>query len=310
MILGIDPKVDYVFKRLFGVEANRPLLMHLLNAVLHPPQGQQVVDLQIRNPFIDKETWDDKLSIVDIRAQEESGRQFHVEMQLLATRVFLNRVLFYWAGLFQDQLQKGQDYQKLQPTISICFVNSILFPQTADYHLPFRLLNPTHQLAFTDLLAIHLIEFPKFTRPVELITDPLEVWCYFFRHAQTLDKDQLPVQLNIPPIQQALEVMTVITQNDLERERYQDRLKRLRDDAMILHEAEEARHEAEEARKELEEVREIARQARENAFIGRIHLCQRITKQPLTPKEELQAKSLDQLEELASQLEQQVLPPG
>jgi hypothetical protein len=71
MVPGIDPKVDYVFKILFGSEANKSLLIHLLNAVLKPPPGQQIVAVEILNPFNDKETLDDKLSILDIKARDQ-----------------------------------------------------------------------------------------------------------------------------------------------------------------------------------------------------------------------------------------------
>ncbi len=86
MVPGIDPKIDYAFKRLFGSEPNQPLLIDLLNAVLQPPPAQRVAALEILNPFNDKEALDDKLSVVDIKARDQSGRQFNVEMQMLALR--------------------------------------------------------------------------------------------------------------------------------------------------------------------------------------------------------------------------------
>jgi predicted transposase/invertase (TIGR01784 family) len=92
MVPGIDPKVDYAFKRLFGREPNRALSIHLLNAVLAPPPRGRVVDLDLLNPFNDKDRLDDKLSILDVKARDQTGRQFNVEMQLLASRYFRQRV--------------------------------------------------------------------------------------------------------------------------------------------------------------------------------------------------------------------------
>src|SRR6266852_4716030 len=132
MVPGIDPKVDYVFKRLFGRQPNLALSIHLLNAVLQAPPRQlvlPVVDLELLNPFNDKDRLDDKLSILDVKARDQSGRQFNVEMQLLANRYFRQRVPYYWARLHQSQLQEGQDYGVLRPTRSICFVNTRLFPE-------------------------------------------------------------------------------------------------------------------------------------------------------------------------------------
>ena len=70
MILGIDPKVDYVFKKLFGSEANKPLLIALLNAILRAFLAEPIVDVEILNPFNDKDLLDDKLSILDIKARD------------------------------------------------------------------------------------------------------------------------------------------------------------------------------------------------------------------------------------------------
>ena len=66
MVPGIDPKVDYAFKRLFGREQNGALLIHLLNAILVLPTGRRVVALEILNPFHDKDNLDDKLSVLDM----------------------------------------------------------------------------------------------------------------------------------------------------------------------------------------------------------------------------------------------------
>ena len=150
MVPGIDPKIDYVFKRLFGSEPNLPLPIHLLNAVLEPPPAARVAALEILNPFNDKEALDDKLSVVDIKARDQSGRQFNVEMQLLAPPELPQRILYYWARLHQQQLHESEEYEQLRPTISICFVNRVLFPKVPAYHLNFRLLEPVHQLVFTE----------------------------------------------------------------------------------------------------------------------------------------------------------------
>jgi predicted transposase/invertase (TIGR01784 family) len=160
MVPGIDPKVDYAFKRLFGQPPNRALPIHLVNAVLEARPAEhllRVVDLELLNPFNDKERLDDKLSILDIKARDQSGRQFNIEMQLLADRYFRQRVLYYWARLHQSQLLEGEDYHKLRPTLSICFVNTTLFEKLPGYHLVFELRERQQRLLFTDDLVVHQI---------------------------------------------------------------------------------------------------------------------------------------------------------
>src|SRR5262249_16007512 len=122
---GIDPKVDYAFKRLFGREPNRPILTHLLNAVLNPPPAHAIAELQLLNPFSEQDAFDDKFLIVDVRARDQSGRSCNIEMQMLPHLFFRNRVLYYWAQLHQQQLSAGDNYHALRPTITVCFTNFV-----------------------------------------------------------------------------------------------------------------------------------------------------------------------------------------
>src|SRR5256714_9602360 len=154
MILGINPTVDYAFKHLLGREATRPILMNVVDSVLQPAPGHHISDLELLNPFNSKETLDDKLSILDIKARDQSGRQFNIEMQMLAHRYYEKRVLYYGCKLHQQQLHEGEDYLTLKPTISISFLDHVLFPQVADYHLRFRLLEEAHSFPLTDDLEV------------------------------------------------------------------------------------------------------------------------------------------------------------
>jgi predicted transposase/invertase (TIGR01784 family) len=296
MVPGIDPKVDYAFKRLFGRERNLAILIHLLQAILRLPPRAQIAALELLNPFNDKETLDDKLSIVDIKAREQSGRQFNVEMQMLADFVFPKRVLYYWSRFHQQQLHEGEDYSTLRPTISICFVNTVLFPTTPAYHLPFQLWSPEQRVVLTSDLAIHLIELPKFTKTAEQLVDPLDIWLYFLRHAENLDTDALPPALDIAIIHQAMEELKMLAQNDLERERYEARVKLQRDEMSRIKVAEAGGIE-----------KGIVKGRAEGNLIGTIHLCQRSLRRTLTPEEELLALPAEELKRLAQQWENELL---
>src|SRR5687767_6050084 len=113
MRLEIDPKVDYVFKLVFGQERNRDILISLLNAVLARSLGRPVVEVVILNPFSAKDADDDKYFIVDVKARDETGRMFNVEMQVLAPAETPERLLYYWAGIFIEQLSGGEPFKAL-----------------------------------------------------------------------------------------------------------------------------------------------------------------------------------------------------
>ena len=119
---GINPKIDYAFKWLFGKEVHVALLLDLLNAVLKLPPGRIIESVQLLNPFNDKAVFDGKLSIVDIRAKDQLGSQYNIEMQMRGSRALPRRLLYYWAVLYAGQLQEGDKYTKLRPTITICFL--------------------------------------------------------------------------------------------------------------------------------------------------------------------------------------------
>jgi len=128
MILDIDPKVDYAFKRVYGREENRDVLASILEAVLAGTEFGTITELEILNPFNERDTADDKLSIVDVRARQKSGELFNIEMQLLPFKEMRQRLLYYWSVSFAEQLGKGHSYTALKPTIMICFADYDVFP--------------------------------------------------------------------------------------------------------------------------------------------------------------------------------------
>src|SRR5579884_2679651 len=94
-----DPRVDYALKHVFGQEQSKPVLLSLVDAVLQPAPAQRLAGLELLNPFNDKEALDDKLSVLDIKARDQSGWHFNIEMQMLAYGAFRQRALYYWARL-------------------------------------------------------------------------------------------------------------------------------------------------------------------------------------------------------------------
>ena len=315
MRLSIDPKVDLAFKRAFGIEDNALLLIALLQAIVQPVRA--ITGLEILPGHSRKDAPAEKQAVGDIRARDQGGRQFHLEMQWQVPWFFLKRVLFYWSKFHPEQLRVGEDYQTLRPTISVCFLNQVLFPEVADHHLVFRLLEAKHGLLFDDDLEIHLIEVPKFRKSVEDVSSALDRWLYFFRHGAELDLDHLPATMDAPEIRRAMEVLTVFTQDEYERAAYEARLKDQRDQSSLLREVREAR-EAREALAASEKAREQAERGREQAergrergiLIGKIHLCQELLKQPPTPEAELVALTPEALAALLAQLRKQALPNG
>lgn len=228
---GIDPKVDYAFKRVFGSDENRNVLLHLLNALLADSLPHRIRDIQLLNPFSDKDGEDDRLSVLDIKARDEAGREYLIEMQLFAHGSFPERLLYYGAKHYSQQISEGEKYSKLRPVIVICFVNAILFPQMPGYHSHFELIDPRHGGRFTDQFMIHLVELPKFLDTLQPIDDDADRWTYFLRHGDEWDSATIPSFLNAPEFLQATGTLAMLAHTDKERERYEARLMFERDQA-------------------------------------------------------------------------------
>jgi predicted transposase/invertase (TIGR01784 family) len=282
---GIDPKVDYAFKKVFGSESNVDLLQHLLEAVL----GFALAAVEIINPFNDKDAPDDKLSVLDIKAKDAGGRWFNVEMQTYSHAAIRPRLLYYWAQLYAGQLAEGQDFTELRPAYSICFVNARMFAKRPDvYHNTFGLVDGATGEGFSNHLGIHILELPKFALAADDLKTMKEKWCYFLKHAESLDPERMPATLTDPPVMKAMEVLMKLSQSAQERDRYENRLKWERDISVIKKDARE------------EGVKE--------GLVGKIQLCQRVLKHTPTPTEQLAQMSLDDLRRLAEDLERQLLP--
>ncbi len=301
-----DPKVDFAFKHVFGREQNKPLLISLLDAVLQPEAGQKIESLDLLNPFNDSEALDDKLSILDIKARDESGRQFNVEMQMLAYGAFRPRALYYWARLHQGQLRKGKDFRVLRPTIAVCFVDTPLFPELPDYHLIFELRERRFQTLFTDQMALHILELPKFTKAAEQLATPLDRWLFFLRHARDLDMDALPGPLDVPEVRLALGGLVMISQSKRDRELYESRQKMQRDVYTALAEAKD-RGVEEGLRQGIEKgIEKGIERGRSEGLQAHIEYLQKLMRREEMPGEQLQRLSFPELEALAARLQSEL----
>lgn len=226
MKLGIDPTVDYAFKRMCGLPETIPILTSLLESILE----FKITGLQILNPFINKEFAGDKLSVLDIKAKDLNGKQYNIEIQIAIYEDLIPRFLFYWAKLYASQLVEGEDYWKLCPTISILLVNGVLIKNSNEYYHPVQLQDMRTNQQFSSHLQMHLIEIPKFRKTLLELTSPMDQWVYFLKHAEELDPVSFPSQLNLPEIPLAAEELYKMSQSAIERELYESRLKAQRDE--------------------------------------------------------------------------------
>ena len=255
----IDPKIDCVFKALLGSESNRALLIHFLNAILGPALPAPITEVDILNPYNDKEFLDDKLSIVDVKARDQRGCLHQIEIQLLAHRDLLARILYTWTDLYSAQLHSGEDYGQLKPTYAIWLLGEDLLPDRPEFAHDFRLRDSAGR-PLLDHGGIWLLELNKFH--AEAIHTEQERWLKFFTEGEQLDADALPTWMDTDEMRQAMNTLKAFSEKDRAYHAYQSRQNYLREQRSIQRHLDELKAEAEQARLESEQARLESEQAR------------------------------------------------
>lgn len=156
----LNPKADLTFKRVFGEHPD--LVMSLLNALLPLTAGQEITDIEYLPAEMVPDNPLRKNSIVDVRCRDKSGRQFLVEMQMIWSPEFRQRVLFNASKAYVRQIDSGEEYELLQPVYSLNLVNEIFEPDLKGFYHYYRLVHIEHSEKVIDGLHLIFVELPKF----------------------------------------------------------------------------------------------------------------------------------------------------
>ena len=186
---NITPRIDVAFKKIFGVEENKDLLISLINSIVG--EEDQVAELTLLNPYNPQNFNHEKLSILDIKAKGHDGKRFNIEIQISDEADYDKRALYYWAKLYTEQLKAGDDYSSLSKAIGIHILNFTSILSETKYHNVFHITEKeTGHLYFKDL-ELHTIELKKFAPDLteelnDMITrikSSLDIWVAFLtRH--------------------------------------------------------------------------------------------------------------------------------
>ena len=158
----LDPKADLTFKKVFGEHPE--LVKSLLNALLpFKSEEEEITSVAYLTPEMVPQTPTRKYSIVDVRCEDAQGRQFIVEMQMVWSVEFKQRVLFNASKAYVKQLNRGEDYSLLKPVYSLNLVNEVFEPELDDYYHYYHLVHEEHTDKVIDGLHLVFVELPKFT---------------------------------------------------------------------------------------------------------------------------------------------------
>ena len=228
----LDPKIDFIFKNIFGNKTSSNILISLLNAILgYSEESMKIKEITIDDSFIKKENIDDKFSILDIKATLSDGTRVNIEMQIIDQYDMKKRSLYYLSRLYSEQLKQGDEYRKLNGAIAINILNFNLLNNNR-YHNQYLFKEKETNEIFTDLMQIHIIELPKFSKNPNEISDDLESWVEFLKEPNEEVVKMLSKQ--VPEIIEAFEVLKVVSSNEETRRDAEIRIKAMSDKASSL----------------------------------------------------------------------------
>ena len=264
----LNPQIDFVFKKIFGTEKNKPILINFLNAVIKPITP--IKDVEIKNNDIDKDFIEDKFSRLDVKATTSNKEHINIEIQVKNEYNMIQRTLYYWSKMYSEQIQNRDNYSKLERTVCINILN-FKYLKNDKYHNAYRLKEITSNEELTDLQEIHFIELPKFNEIgnkeyVENVEkmDALEKWLEFLVEPESNTVRQL--ELSNEEIKLAKSELYRLSMDSKEREQYNMREKAIYDRISALENA-EAKGKRE---SKLEVVKESLSQGLEISLISKI----------------------------------------
>jgi len=182
----VDVKNDVAFRKIFGNENKKVILISFLNAILDLEGQNRVQEVALLNPFQLPRIVGEKSSIIDVRATDKKGSTFIVEMQIAEPAGFDKRVLYYTSKDYAGQINSGDDYPLLRPVFFIGVLDFNYF--SGKNYLSSHLIvdEETGECVFKDL-KFRFIELKKFNKKSEELKNIIDEWTFFIKNADKLE---------------------------------------------------------------------------------------------------------------------------
>ena len=224
----INPFTDFGFKKLFGTEVNKDLLMDFLNELINS-QGK-IKEVKYLNPEQLGRNEDDRRAVFDIYCETETGETFIVEMQKAKLNFFKDRSVYYASFPIRDQGLKGDWDYNLKSVYTVGILNFVFNESRDDkdyYHTEVKLMDTRKKTVFYDKLTFIYLEMPKFNKSIEQLETRFEKWMYVLKNLPKLQ--ERPPQLQERIFEKFFSVAEIAKMNKQEIAEYEDSLKKYRD---------------------------------------------------------------------------------
>lgn len=216
----LSPKIDFVFKKIFGSENHPKILISFLNSVMKPKDC--IKSVEIKNTDLDKEYIEDKYSRLDIKATTNKGDFVNIEIQVKNEYNMIKRSLYYWSKMYEEQILEGDNYDKLSKTVCINILD-FKYLKNDRFHNAYRLKEVLTNDELTDTIEIHFIEIPKLEKLDDTaeITDMLTAWVEFIHNPESELITKL--EMSTEEIKEAKEELIKLSSDSNERFLYDKR---------------------------------------------------------------------------------------
>ena len=232
----LNPFTDFGFKKIFGEEASKPLLLDFLNALL--PNSDKIVDLTFKNNEQLGQTDLDRKAIYDIFCENEKGEKFIVELQKAKQNYFKERTIYYSTFPIKEQAEKGECLPAGQAgnyNLKAVYCIGILDFTFDDYHNQAEKSEVVHTIqlknqngkVFYDKLTFIYLEMPNFKLTENELVTRLDKWLYFIKHLE--DFQNIPTIIADEVFNQAFEKAEIAKFGQTELANYENSLKIYRD---------------------------------------------------------------------------------
>ena len=182
----VDIKNDIAFRKIFGNENRKEVLISFLNAVLLLENDKKIVSVDILTPYQLPALKGGKVTIVDVKAKDQSDKNYIVEMQVAEVDGFDKRVLYYASKSYSSQINRGDLYEKLNPTFFIGILDFEV-TQNKDYISRHRIIDTDTGENFIKDIEFNFIELPKFNKKESELKTVIDQWVYFIKNAEDLE---------------------------------------------------------------------------------------------------------------------------
>ena len=217
MAIYINPYTDFGFKKLFGEEGNKDLLIDFLNALL--PPHHQIADLTFQNVEAVSDTSDERKAFFDIHCKAVSGERFIVEMQKAKVKYFIDRSLYYVTYPIREQAQRGDWNFQLSAIYFIAVLDFWYENEKTAKFLRTITLKDQFNEPFYDKLQLTYLQMKAFNKEPEELETQLDKWAYFLKNLESFEG--IPQILNMPVFARAFNTAKLANFNPQQLQDYE-----------------------------------------------------------------------------------------